>query len=455
MTRTIAELEARLKEAEELLHAIRSGAIDAFVVSGPHGDRVCTLTGADHPYRILVEAMREGAVILAPDRTIAYSNDDFAAIVGLPRDQVTGAVMDRHVAPEDLAFYGELLEKAAYGDASGDLGLVSASSGATVPVHMSIGSFGSGERGSLCAVITDLTEHEAHQKLIAAEAVERAKRAEAEEANRRISGILGTITDSYFELDWSWRITEINVRAAEDLGKTRDDVSQQKRDELARQELARRLVDAQESERRRIAIEMHDQFGQQLSALALKLAALRATHHGQTILTEQLALLEAMAKRLDVDLDQFVWRLHPPSLDDLGLVEALDNYVHRWAAGYGLHAEVQTSGIDRGDLTSEIATALYRITQEALNNVAKHAHASSAVVLIDRSAARVSLIIEDDGKGFDVAHQLRSRERFGLRGMRERALLLGGEFDIESAPGKGTTIVVRIPLPPGGDEAGT
>jgi signal transduction histidine kinase len=70
------------------------------------------------------------------------------------------------------------------------------------------------------------------------------------------------------------------------------------------------------------------------------------------------------------------------------------------------------------------------------------------VVLLDRSAARVSLIVEDDGKGFDVARQLRSGERFGVRGMRERTLLLGGKFDIESTPGKGTTIVARIPLPP-------
>jgi two-component system sensor histidine kinase UhpB len=645
MTRTIEELEARLQEAEELLNAIRRGEADALVLSGPQGDRVVTLSDADHPYRALVETMSEGAVILAADGAIVYSNDGFAAIVGLRPDQVIGAVMDRHVAPEDLESYRELLRKVERGVARGDLRLVSAGSGATVPVHVSIVSFGSGERGSLCAVITDLTEHELHHKLIAAEAVERAKRAEAEVANRRIREILGTITDSYFELDRSWRVTEINERAAENLGKTRDevlgrsfweltregvapevyerfrsamrdrlavheegqsalapdksserhiyptdhglsvycrditerkqaeealqasekrfrqyfdmgligmaitstskgiieaneelcrilgyerqellhmawtelthpadlardvaqfnrvmageiddysvdkrwirkdgctvdsiaaikcvrradrsveyflklvqDMTQRKKDELDRQELARRLVDAQESERRRIAIEMHDQFGQQLSALALKLAALRHPRDGRTILTEQLAPLEAIAKRLDADVDQLVWRLRPPSLDDLGLVAALESYVNRWAAEFGLHAEVHANRIDYGDLTSEIATALYRIAQEALNNVAKHGQARSAAVLLDRSAARVSLIVEDDGKGFDVARQLRSGERFGVTGMRERTLLLGGDFDIESTPGKGTTIVVRIPLPPRRDGART
>jgi signal transduction histidine kinase len=96
-------------------------------------------------------------------------------------------------------------------------------------------------------------------------------------------------------------------------------------------------------------------------------------------------------------------------------------------------------------MTSEIETALYRIGQEALNNVAKHAQARNATVLLDRSAGRVSLIVEDDGIGFDVAQQLGSRQRFGVTGMRERALLLGGEFDIESTSGKGTTVVARIP----------
>jgi signal transduction histidine kinase len=106
-----------------------------------------------------------------------------------------------------------------------------------------------------------------------------------------------------------------------------------------------------------------------------------------------------------------------------------------------------------GELTSEIETALYRIGQEALNNVGKHAQATHATVLLDRSAGRVSLIVEDDGIGFDVAQQLSVRQGFGVTGMRERALLLGGEFDIESTPGKGTTVVARIPLPPRLEEA--
>ena len=197
MTRTIEELEARLQEAEELLNAIRRGEVDALVVSGPQSDRVVTLSGADHPYQAMVETMSEGAVILAADRTIIYSNDSFATMVGLPPDQVIGAVMDRHVLPEDLACYKELLQNVKGGPARGDVRLFVARDGTTMPVHLSLSSFGSGEGGNLCAVITDLTAHQQHQKLIAAEAVERAKRADADDAPRRIRGILETITDSY------------------------------------------------------------------------------------------------------------------------------------------------------------------------------------------------------------------------------------------------------------------
>jgi signal transduction histidine kinase len=161
-----------------------------------------------------------------------------------------------------------------------------------------------------------------------------------------------------------------------------------------------------------------------------------------------------MTRQLDQDLEQIILRLRPTALDDLGLVAALEYYIRQWAAMSGVQCEVHANGVDVGDMTSEIETALYRIVQEALNNVAKHARARTATVILDRSAGGVSLIVEDDGIGFDVAQQLPLSQRFGVTGMRERALLLGGEFDIESTRGKGTTIVARIPLPPRLEEAG-
>jgi PAS domain S-box-containing protein len=224
------------------------------------------------------------------------------------------------------------------------------------------------------------------------------------------------------------------------------DITERKEEELARQELQRRLVVAQEDERRRMALEMHDQFGQQLSALVLKISALTRDRGRRTNLGEQLASLEAITRQLDTDLDLIVSRLRPPALDDLGLVAALTNYVTRWSAHFDVHADLHAIGIQRGPLTDEIDTALYRIAQEALNNVAKHARAANVAILLDGRSDRVSLIVEDDGIGVDV-ESAGSRHRFGVVGMRERAKLLGGTLDIESHSGKGTTVVARIPVP--------
>jgi PAS domain S-box-containing protein len=386
MTRTIEEREARLREAEELVNAIRSGEVDALVVSGPQGDRVYTLTGAEHTYRVMVEAMNEGAVTLTADGTIIYSNGSFARMVGLSLDQVCGTAMDRHVIPQDLGCYKELLERVGREATRGNIRLV-AGGGMTVPVHVSIASFEAGGSSGLCAIVTDLTAHQLH-------------------------------------------------------------------DDAVRRDLQRRLAMSQEDERRRIARDLHDEFGQQLSAFALRLAQLKRDVGRRSGLAKRLAALEALTRQLDQELEQIIWRLRPTALDDLGLVAALESYIRQWAPKSSVACALHANGVGMGEMAGEIETALYRIGQEALNNVAKHAQARNATVLLERSAGRVSLIVEDDGIGFDVAQQLGVRQRFGVTGMRERALLLGGEFDIESTPGKGTTIVARIPLPPRLEEAG-
>jgi signal transduction histidine kinase len=223
-------------------------------------------------------------------------------------------------------------------------------------------------------------------------------------------------------------------------------VSQGRQVEAERLELIRRLMDLEESQRRRIARELHDQFGQQLSALMLKLASLRRDQGRRTQFSEQLEPLERIARQLGADLDQLVSRLRPPALDDLGLMAALDQYVRHWSEEFGVHAELHAKGVDAGGLSSDTETALYRIVQEALNNVAKHSQAKTVAILLNQGADRVSLIIEDDGVGFTVDQRFQAH-RFGVTGMRERTALLTGTFDIESSPGHGTTVAVRIPLP--------
>jgi PAS domain S-box len=221
--------------------------------------------------------------------------------------------------------------------------------------------------------------------------------------------------------------------------------------ERARTEFLGRLVFAQEDERRRIAREMHDQFGEQLTALALRIRMLKDacgdTDHRRALVEA----IEDIAQRLDRDVDQLVWQLRPTALDDLGLRAAIENYVHDWSSRLGIHASLHTSGLLDERLPADTETALYRIAQEALTNVAKHAQATSVEIILERRGSNVLLVIEDDGRGFE-AQPKGSDRSFGLVGMRERAALVGATLEIESSPGAGTTIFVRMTVDRAADQ---
>jgi two-component system sensor histidine kinase UhpB len=230
---------------------------------------------------------------------------------------------------------------------------------------------------------------------------------------------------------------------------THFDLTERKRAEAerARREFLARLVFAQEDERRRIAREMHDQFGEQLTALALRIRLLKDAAGDRPDLGAHIGSIETIAQRIDHDVEQLVWQLRPTALDDLGLRAALGNYVQDWSARVGIDAQLHTSGLMDDRLPADVETALYRIAQEALTNVAKHAAASSVEVILERRADSVLLIVEDDGVGFDPASRETATDGFGLVGMRERAALVGATLEIESSSGNGTAILVRMATP--------
>ena len=217
--------------------------------------------------------------------------------------------------------------------------------------------------------------------------------------------------------------------------------------ERARTELLAHLVFVQEDERRRIARDMHDQFGEQLTALSLRIALLKEACEHRADLAGHLEALDTIAQRLDRDVDQLVWQLRPTALDDLGLRAALTNYIQEWSQRANIAAELHTSGLLDDRLAPEVETALYRIAQEALNNVAKHSRARRVEVILERRADCVLLILEDDGVGFEPANSAAGRHGFGLVGMQERAALVGASLEIESTPGHGATILVRMAVP--------
>ena len=211
--------------------------------------------------------------------------------------------------------------------------------------------------------------------------------------------------------------------------------------------LLQRLVTVQEQERRRIARNLHDQLGQQMTALRLTIAAAKATASAEA-LQQRLDAIERIAIQIDKDVDDIAWDLRPAALDDVGLHGALQTLVQEWSASRNIEGEFHVSEPNAIRLTSDIESHLYRIVQEALNNVAKHAQATHVAVLLERRGHDVLAIVEDNGKGFDVAGATEKGGGMGLLSMQERAALVGGEFQVESAPGKGTTLVVRMPVYP-------
>jgi signal transduction histidine kinase len=221
--------------------------------------------------------------------------------------------------------------------------------------------------------------------------------------------------------------------------------------------LSQRLVRAQEDERKKISHELHDVIAQMLMGINIHLATLKKE---ACLNTEGLSRNITRTQRLvlkSVDIvHQFARRLRPTVLDDLGLIPALQSYMKDMAKRNGLRMHLHGfAGIDQLDV--ERRTALFRVAQEALTNVARHAHASKATVRIINEGRRIRMVIHDDGKAFQVQRVLVNpgHRHLGIIGMRERLELLDGVFRVESVRGKGTTITAEIPLgrnPPTNDE---
>ncbi|MCS7038056.1 MAG: sensor histidine kinase [Anaerolineae bacterium] len=216
--------------------------------------------------------------------------------------------------------------------------------------------------------------------------------------------------------------------------------------------LLRQVVSAQEAERQRIARELHDATGQSLTALSLGLKGvqtlLERSEHPAAAAVRDLGAISTQALG---ELRQIIADLRPSHLDDLGLAPALEWYAQKYQERHGIQTRVIVGG-DNLRLPADYEIVLFRITQEALTNIAKHAAATKATVSLVRTADSVELTITDNGRGFDPSALLppghgESMGGWGLVGMRERAALLGGRVEVVSQPGQGTEIRVRIPLP--------
>jgi signal transduction histidine kinase len=209
-----------------------------------------------------------------------------------------------------------------------------------------------------------------------------------------------------------------------------------------RDDLRRRIMSAQEEERLRLAHDLHDQTGQSVSAAILELKVVEGLVDEKA--RNRVRVLRNQLDELSQMLHRIAWELRPASIDELGLTNALENYLEEWGKKHGIKTDFHCGDANLDRRSNEIRTTIYRVVQESLTNSAKHATSASHVsVVIGALDATLYLTIDDDGRGFDVTTL---SSRLGLAGMRERLLLVGGQLKIESSLNTGTTVFARIPL---------
>ena len=219
--------------------------------------------------------------------------------------------------------------------------------------------------------------------------------------------------------------------------------------ELTRKRAAASVIKAQEEERRRIARELHDETSQSLTGLIIGIKMLEETvPAAMPDLRERLANIKDLAHQTLNEVHTMAVRLRPSILDDLGLAAALRSYAKEFSENTGVQVDTQLLALGER-LSPELETVLYRVVQEALTNIARHAGASSCRVTLRRKETCVQGMIEDNGKGFNPERALASDEQgrgLGLHGMKERIDLVGGSLEFESRPGEGTSIFLEVPL---------
>jgi signal transduction histidine kinase len=261
----------------------------------------------------------------------------------------------------------------------------------------------------------------------------------------RIVGSIRTLreTAGQLALPGPLAVPPIDIQEVQELGQslvTAHNLIDQRTAE--RDDLRRRIMGAQEEERLRLAHDLHDQTGQSVSAAMLELKTIEPLVDEKS--RGRVRLLRRHLDELAQMLHRIAWELRPTSIDELGLINALENYLAEWSKKHGIKVDFHCSDSDLDRRSNEIRTTIYRLVQEGLTNVAKHARdATNVSVVIGTAEHTLHLTIEDDGRGFDPTAL---SSRIGLAGMRERLLLVGGQLNIESSPSTGTTIFARIPL---------
>jgi PAS domain S-box-containing protein len=512
----IDRLRSRLTEVEESLGAIQRGEVDALLVAGPEGDQIFTLQGAEHPYRVMVEAINEGAATLLPDGTILYGNRQFAGMIGVGLEKLIGKVLLDFFAPQARAAIHDLLLRARSGAVREEVELRRNGAG-VLPAQLSISPFNDSGTDALCVIATDLSQ----QKLAELERIRAERALTAEEERNRL--ILSNIRDyAIFLVDQSGKVeswdlgaerlhgfsnqrivgqplsrfyapedvdlrkpeADLQKAAAEDRSESEGwrlrqdgsrfwanviltalrnsdgrlqgyicvtrDISERKHAEEELRRFSTRLMNSQDQERRRLARELHDSEGQNLSVLLMSLAKLKRIcpaldKDAHALVSESME----MANQCLRDIRTMSYLLHPPLLDEFGLISALHWYVEGFSERSGIAVTLDLpASLNR--LPADVETSLFRLVQEGLTNIHRHSGSQTARISLQSHNGHLRLEIEDQGKGLDVTRVFGvdhpPSAGVGIAGMKERVRDLGGTFHIHSDK-QNTRVTVTLPHP--------
>jgi two-component system NarL family sensor kinase len=391
----VLELNARIAELEETLRAIRMGEVDAVLVSGPEGDQVFTLQGAEHPYRLMVETIDEGAAMLAEDGAVLYANRSFAEIFEVSLEKFIGSPLNQFVMGEDQALLNTLISDAHRNIVRGEIRL---DTGKQRPrtIRLTLSPVTEGNVQTICVVATELT--------------------------------------ALIETNEALRVSELSLRR-----------------------LSARLLKLQDEERRRIARDLHDTTGQKIAVLAMTLDRLASlVDNKKTQVREALKESRETILTIGEEIRTLSYLLHPPLLDECGLASAVHWYAEGFKKRTGIQLHVQIAD-DLVRLSSDAETALFRVLQESLTNVHRYSGTSSADIRIFEQSGNVILEVIDYGKGVHSATERipftgAPTLGVGIPGMRERLRQLGGQLDVEFGA-RGTRVVASLPIADGSFES--
>jgi len=379
-----------VRESEQIVLAIRHGKIDALVMTGSDGEQVVTLQGSDQPYRVVLEAINDGAATLDQSGTVLYANSRFAEILRVPEGSLIGTTLQNYLSPSTFEKLQRLIAQGLTTDARGEITLES-SEGRPRLVRLALKPMRNTEQTNICLVATELTE------LV--------------EANEAL------------------RSNEESLR-----------------------QLSARLLKLQDEERRHIARDLHDITGQKLAAQSMALAkvlrkAAGLDQESQRLLVECVTL----SNQVSDEIRTLSYLLHPPLLDELGLSSAVRWYAEGYERRTGIKVEVKIP-LDFGRLSPDVEVALFRVMQESLSNVQRYSESPRAYVRLKRlSSDEIQVQIGDFGKGMHPATLNTSTHTaaplgVGIQGMRERMRQLGGKLEITSRLKHGTLVTATLPM---------